>query len=94
MIINNTEFSQSKSRVVIIMSDVAVVAASVKASLSDLSKQAGALGLGLQNAAPGERVGSPNYSVQYLLDISERLSKLAQECNAFLITSPPSAPRI
>lgn len=85
MIINKTEFHQPG--IVIIMSDVTIIAASTKNSLLELSKQTSALGIGLQNAAPGEKLGKPNNSVQYLLETSESLAKIAEECDAFLQTS-------
>lgn len=85
MLINKNEFYQTG--IVILMSEIAILAASVKSSLLEISKQASALGIGLQNAAPGEKLGMPNNSVQYLLEISEVLAKLAEECNLFLTTS-------
>lgn len=64
---------------VIVMSDTAIIAASARTTLLEIAKQAGALGTGLQNAAPGDKGGSPNNSVQYLLTISEELIKIAEE---------------
>ena len=63
-----------------IMSEIAIVAASTKHTLLDIAKQAAALGTGLQNATPGERVNTPNNSVQYLLSIAGILEMLADEC--------------
>jgi hypothetical protein len=71
---------------VIVMSDTAIIAASAKTTLIEIAKQAGALGMGLQNAAPGDKKGTPNNSVQYLISMSESLIKLADECGAFQVT--------
>jgi len=62
------------------MSETAVLAAFVKTTLLEIAKQAGALGLGLQNAAPGDKTGTPNNSVSYLLSTSDNLAKIAEEC--------------
>lgn len=67
-----------------IMSDVALLVVTVKTTLSDLARQANALGIGLQNAAPGDKLLAPNHSVQYLLSISESLLKIAKECDKLL----------
>jgi hypothetical protein len=68
-------------RMVIIMSDLDILTATVKSSLLDIAKQANALGTGLQNAAPGEKADKPNNSVQYLLNVSDALEKAAEACN-------------
>lgn len=65
-----------------VMSDVAIVAATAKVTLSEISRQSSALGIGLQNAAPGDKPGTPNNSVQYLFAISEALNKIAAECDS------------
>lgn len=62
------------------MTDLAIIKATAKTSLLEIAKQAAALGNGLQNAAPGDRAGSPNNSVQYLLSTAESLAKIAEEC--------------
>lgn len=80
MLRNKIELFQP--RFVIVMSDLAILAASVKTTLLDIAKQASALGVGLQNAAPGDKLGVPNSSVQYLLETSELLTKIANECEA------------
>jgi hypothetical protein len=67
---------------VLIMSEMDILAATIKTTLRDISKQAGALGTGLQNAAPGSKTDTPNNSVQYLLNISEVLVKTADDCDA------------
>jgi hypothetical protein len=87
MLIKKTEFYQTG--IVIIMSDLAIVAASLKNTLLEISKQASALGVGLQNAAPGEKVGAANNSVQYLLETSKGIAKIAEGCGEFLIASAP-----
>lgn len=46
----------------------------------ELSRQTNSLGLGLQNAAPGNKTGTPNLSIQYLLDTSQELSEIANQC--------------
>ncbi len=76
-----------QSRVVIFMTDIAIITATAKDSLLDIAKQSSALGIGLQNAAPGDKTGTPNNSVQYLLDISEELLQLAEECDKLLTQS-------
>ncbi|MBV9575648.1 MAG: hypothetical protein JO149_03395 [Gammaproteobacteria bacterium] len=73
------------------MTEVAIIAASMKSTLKEIAKQAMALGTGLQNAAPGDKTGAPNNSVQYLLTIAENLGQLAEECDKLLVkpTQPP-----
>lgn len=85
MLINENNFYQS--RVLIVMSDIAILAAFAKSTLLEVSKQQFALGEGLQNAAPGEKSGTPNKSVQYLLTGSEYLAKLAVQCDELIETS-------
>ncbi|VVC75123.1 hypothetical protein AQUSIP_03990 [Aquicella siphonis] len=70
------------------MSDAVILAASVKTTLLEIAKQAGALGTGLQNAAPGDKSGTPNNSVSYLLSIADSLAKIANECDK--ISATPS----
>lgn len=82
-----------ESGVVIIMSDIAILAATVKTTLLDIAKQAQALGTGLQVAAPGDKSGAPNNSVQYLLTISENLVASAKECEALLAPSSSDSTR-
>lgn len=71
-------------KVLTVMSDIAIIAASVKVALLDIAKQSSALGTGLQNVAPGAKDVAPNKSVQYLLESSDFLVKKAQECEEFL----------
>lgn len=66
------------------MSDIAIQAASIKTTLLEIARQAGALGAGLQNAAPGDKTGTPNHSIQYLLATAEQLVKLAEECDGMI----------
>lgn len=75
-----------QTRLVVIMSEIAVQAAAVKIKMTEISKQAGALAMGLQNAAPSD---APNPSIQYLSAISEKLSELVEECD--LVINPGSA---
>ena len=62
------------------MTDIAIVVAAAKASLNEIAKQANALGTGLQNAAPGDRMGASNPSIQYLLTTAENLRAIAEKC--------------
>lgn len=63
-----------------IMSDTAIIVAMTVTTLQEVAQQAASLGTGLLNAAPGEKGGQPNASVLYLLETSELLKKLAEEC--------------
>lgn len=63
-----------------IMSEISVQAASAKATLLEIANQAKKLADGLQNAAPGDKGGVPNNSIQYLLAISESLADSASQC--------------
>lgn len=76
-----------KTGAIYIMSDLTILAASVKTTLLEIARHASALGTGLQNAAPGERTGAPNNSVQYLITISETLTKYAEECERNFIAN-------
>ena len=76
------ETIQYVTRTAVVMSDVDILAATVKTSLREIAKQASALGVGLQNAAPGDKGETPNNSVQYLLGIAEELANIADECDA------------
>lgn len=69
------------------MTDLVLLTASAKTTLLEIAKQAGALGSGLQNVAPGDKNGTPNNSVQYLLTASESLAQLAIECEALISES-------
>lgn len=73
-----------KTGMVIVMSDLAILTVSTKKSLLEVAKQSSALGIGLQNAAPGDKTGTPNNSVQYLLETAESLRKIAQQCDALI----------
>ncbi len=67
---------------VVVMSDIAIILASVKSTFNELAKQTEGLGMGLLNAAPNK--SKPNKSVQYLLDISQCLTTLATQCDELL----------
>jgi hypothetical protein len=82
MLIRESCFPQSG--MVFVMSDIAIIAAFTKKSLHDLSGQLRRLGEGLQNAAPGEKMGAPNKSVQYLLAAADHLMELAAECDEII----------
>lgn len=71
----------NSGQVINIMSDVAILTALVKTTLLEMSKQEFALGAGLQNAAPGDRTGAPNPTVQYLLASAELLQEMAKQCD-------------
>lgn len=64
-----------------LMTDAAIIAATTKITLQEISKQASALGNGLLNAAPADKSGVPNNSVQYLLAVAEALNKIALQCD-------------
>lgn len=81
--------SSNYARIVIVMSEIAVQAASAKTTLQEIARQAQGLATGLQNAAPGDK-SAPNPSVQYLLAISEALSKAAHECDQFTQMGKPA----
>lgn len=66
------------------MSELAIWAATIKTSLRDIGKQASALGTGLQNAAPGDKTGAPNNSVQYLTETSEQLEHVVEQIEKML----------
>lgn len=85
MLIN--ENSYYEVRLQSAMSDIAIIAGSVKTALLDIAKQSSALGTGLQNAAPGAKDHAPNKSVQYLLATFDSLAKKAEECEEFLSSS-------
>lgn len=68
----------SFTRDTVIMSEVAVLASSVKTRIQEIAKQAMALASGLQNAAPGEK-DIPNASIQYLLAIADALNEIAEQ---------------
>ncbi len=68
---------------VYIMSDLAIIAVTTKSALLDISKQAAALAVGLQNAAPADKSGAPNNSVQYLFAVSASLASIAEALSVF-----------
>ncbi len=72
------------------MSDIAIIAGFARTTLLEVAKQASALGVGLQNAAPGDKGHAPNKSVQYLLEIHDYLTEKAVELEAFLVPTPPT----
>ena len=73
--------------IVIVMIDLAIITASMKTTFLEVAKQASALGTGLQNAAPGDKSGAPNPSIQYLLTIADKLVKLAEDCDKLIVTA-------
>lgn len=77
------DFFQAKGAV-IVMSDVQIVTATIKTTLLEIAKQASTLGAGLQNAAPGDKAGAPNTSIQYLLATADKMQRLAEECEKLI----------
>lgn len=67
-----------------IMSDVAVLAATTKTTLLGIAKQAHALGTGLQQAAPMGMSNNSNQSIEYLIEISDKLTQIAEEFGDFM----------
>lgn len=65
------------------MSSLPVIRATVETVLRDIAKQSQALGIGLQNAAPGEKIGASNKSVDYLLAIADALNQYAEQCRKY-----------
>lgn len=78
---------QRASEVGFYMSEAAILAASVRAALTEVAKQAEALATGLQNAAPAEKTGVPNNSVLYLLNIAETINNIVIDCEKIQSTS-------
>jgi hypothetical protein len=68
------------------MNGTDIMIANAKSELLNMAKQAHALGIGLQNVAPGDKQGTSNNTVEYLLTISEKLTKIATACEALLPT--------
>ena len=90
-----TEHDHYQPRMVIVMSEMDILTATLKTTLREIAKQAAALGTGLQNAAPGDKTEKPNKSVQYLLGIADELEKKAEECEALLAEiSKPTQPKL
>jgi hypothetical protein len=85
MLINENKFK--RGGIVVVMNDLAIIVALVKGIFLEIAKQELALGTGLQNAAPGDKTGQPNKSVQYLLDGADALTKLAEQCDELSPTS-------
>lgn len=85
-----------RTGMVIVMTDIAILTASAKNTLVEISKQASGLAAGLQNAAPGDKTNMPNKSVQYLYGTSEQLAKIAAVCEKLLMTNshPSNKPEI
>lgn len=73
-----------KTGIIIVMSDIAIITATAKTTILEVAKQASALGTGLLNAAPGDKTGTPNNSIQYLLTAADDLAKFAEECDKLL----------
>jgi hypothetical protein len=71
-----------QTRTAIVMGDTDILEATIKSTLREIAKQASALGIGLQNAAPGDKGDAPNNSVQYLLTIADELAKMAEESDS------------
>lgn len=63
------------------MGDIAQQAAVTQQTLLEIAKQANALGVGLQNAAPSDKLGTPNPSIEYLTAVAAMLTTLAEACD-------------
>jgi hypothetical protein len=97
MLIRENTLNDTSVRMGVIMSDLRILMVSATGSFLEIARQANALGTGLQNAAPGDKAGTPNSSVQYLLKISEVLTELAKQLensHAAEISAPKSGPGI
>ena len=81
--LNSRRNYSSQTRIVVIMSEIIVQAASVKMRLEEVAKQAAALAAGLQNAAPGEK-DAPNTSIQYLAAMADALAELTEDCDELI----------
>lgn len=62
------------------MADLDEITVATAARLQELAQQASRLGTGLQNAAPVEKTGVSNPSIQYLFGVADILSKATKEC--------------
>lgn len=72
------------------MSELAIVAATMKVRLREISNQAKALATALHNAAPGDKKpGVPNNSIEYLFNVAESLAESADKCEK--THQPPEA---
>lgn len=78
------------TRPAVVMTDLAIVTASTKSGLHEIASQATGLAVGLQNAAPSDKLNTSNKSIQYLFDVADCLEKLAEECEKLL---PPESKR-
>lgn len=89
--LNSRRNYSSQTRIVVIMSEIIVQAASVKMRLEEVAKQAAALAAGLQNASPGEK-DAPNASIQYLTAMADALAELTEDCDELIHpgAAPPS----
>lgn len=63
------------------MGDIAQQVALTRQTMLELAKQVSALGTGLTNAAPGDKAGTPNPSIQYLTAMAEVLETYAKACD-------------
>lgn len=69
------------ARVWVLMGDIAQQVVFTKQTLLELAKQVHTLGTGLTNAAPGDKAGLPNPSIQYLTAIADTLEAHAKLCD-------------
>lgn len=76
------------------MSDIAQQAAIMQQTLQDIAKQANDLGVGLQNAAPSDKAGAPNPSIEYLTAVAGMLTELSEVCDPLIQVgdTPPRPP--
>lgn len=69
------------------MNELDMIILNIKNELLNMAKQAHALGIGLQNVAPGDKLGTSNQTVEYLLSIADRLHEVAVNCEALMSTT-------
>ena len=67
------------------MSDIAHQASTARQTLLALAKQANALAVGLQNAAPSDKSNQANPSIEYLVSVVAMLNKMADACQALAL---------
>lgn len=69
-----------------LMSNVPVVAKTVKSRLLEIAKEAQTLATGLQSVAPADlsQSSAANTTVQYLFEMSDQLQAYAKECDLLI----------
>jgi hypothetical protein len=92
-------YEVSPTGVVNVMSDINIITALAKDTVTNIGAQAAALGNGLHNAAPikkpetpGKAQDIPGSSVGYLLDIAQCLMQIGEQCGKILPPLPTNKP--